>query len=48
LTFELLVVVSAVLAIFGYWRASSIHAAEARNVPPDAAELLDNQDAVSA
>jgi MFS family permease len=46
LTFELLVVVSAVLAILGYWKASSIHKAEIRNVPPDA--LLDNQDAVSA
>jgi MFS family permease len=48
LTFELLVVVSAVLAIFGFWRASSIHAAEARDEPPEATDLLDNQDAVSA
>jgi MFS family permease len=48
LTFELLVVASAVLAIFGFWRASSIHAAEASNEPLDAANLLDNQDAVTA
>lgn len=47
LTFELLVVVSAALAIVGFWRASSLHEAEARNEPQDAAELLENQDAVS-
>lgn len=50
LTFEILVVVSAVVAIVGFWRASAIHNAETRanETQDDAAELLENQDAVSA
>jgi MFS family permease len=47
LTFELLVVVSAVFAILGFWRASSIHEAEARDDPTDATDLLDNHNGVS-
>jgi MFS family permease len=42
LTFELLVVASAAFAVLGFWRASSIHEAEARDDPTDATDLLDN------
>lgn len=43
LSFELLVCVTATLAIFGYWRASSLNKAE-----QDPVELVESEDAVDA